>query len=192
MRTDRVCEHGGVTSAQPIFPPLLSCAVDTERHVALAGWDQPWRLFALVDAASLLAAEPGLRDQIAPEDAGGHGEVGGFAAVEQENLPEAGTVEELLAQLAWPAEVDGVALAIERIVVPPEAEKDLPEDPQEATRILAEHPDRADIRLFVAVLRDGEQACLLRQRAHDSDEDVATGTDLAPGLTNALAATLLD
>lgn len=209
-----------MTIAQPIFPPLLTCGIDTERHVALAGWDQPWRLFALVDAEKLLAAEPGLRAQLdsdvsATNDTsdgseasdgsdgsgasdGSHGVApveggaGQYAAVEQEDLPQAHTIEELLAQIAWPPEVDGVALAVERIVVPPEAEADLPQDPEAATALLAQHPDRADVRLLVAVLRSGESACLIRQRAHDADDKVATGSDLAPGLTSALAATLVD
>lgn len=190
-----------MTTEQPIFPPLFTCAIDTERHVALAGWDQPWRLFALVDTEKLLAAEPGLRAHLDSEagspagtqdTASAQGDAGQYAAVEQEDLPEASTLEELLAQIAWPLEVDGVALAVERIVVPPEAEADLPQDAEAATALLAQHPDRADIRLVVAVLRDGEKVCLIRQRAYDADDKVATGTDLAPGLASALAATLVD
>ena len=48
------------------------------------------------------------------------------------------------------------------------------------------------MRLLVAVLRDGTSICLLRQRAHDSDDAVATGRDLAPGLVAALQATFED
>jgi len=44
-----------VTSAfQPIFSPLVTSALETERHVAAAGWDQPPRLFALVRTAGLI------------------------------------------------------------------------------------------------------------------------------------------
>jgi hypothetical protein len=45
------------------------------------------------------------------------------------------------------------------------------------------------VRLLVAVLRGGGSICLLRQRAHDSDDAVATGPDIAPGLVSALTAT---
>ena len=38
------------------------------------------------------------------------------------------------------------------------------------------------MRLLVAVLRDGESICLLRQREHDTDDAVAMGQDIAPGL----------
>lgn len=180
-------QHGGMTSAfQPIFSPLVTSAVETERHVAAAGWDQPPRLFALVRTAGLLEREPHLRSELAK------GEEDGLTAIEQEGLPNTSSLESILARLAWPEEVDGVALAVERLVVPPEAERDLPENPDQAAESLAAHPDRKDVRLLVAVLRGGESACLLRQRDHDTDEKVASGPDIAPGLVQALAATLLD
>jgi hypothetical protein len=176
-----------MTSAfQPIFSPLVTTALETERHVAAAGWDQPPRLFALVRTAGLIEREPHLRAQL------GEGEQDSLTAIEQEDLPDSPSLESVLAQLAWPEEVEGVALAVERLVVPPEAERDLPENPQEAADTLAAHPDRKDVRLLVAVLRDGESACLLRQRDHDTDDKVASGPDIAPGLVQALSATLQD
>ncbi len=171
---------------QPISSPLITSALETERHVAAAGWDQPPRLFALVRTAGLLEREPHLRAQI------GVGQEEALTAIEQEGLPSTSSLETLLAQLAWPQEVDGVALAVERLVVPPEAERDLPEDPERAAEALAAHPDRKDVRLLVAVLRDGESTCLLRQRDHDTDDKVASGPDIAPGLVQALSATLQD
>jgi len=180
-------QHGTVTSPfQPIFSPLVTSAVETERHVAAAGWDQPPRLFALVRTVSLLEREPHLRDRI------GKGDEDGFTAIEQEGLVNTSSLESLLARLAWPQDVDGVALAVERLVVPPEAERDLPDDADQVAEILAAHPDRKDVRLLVAVLRDGESTCLLRQRDHDADDKVASGADIAPGLVSALAATLHD
>ena len=179
--------HGSVTSAfQPIFSPLVTSALETERHVASGGWDQPTRLFALVRTQGLLQREPHLRTQVGVVDEDG------FTAIEQEDLPQGDSLESLLAQLAWPDDVDGVALAVERLVVPPEAERDLPADPDRAAEALAAQPDRKDVRLLVAVLRDGESTCLLRQRDHDSDDKVASGADIAPGLVAALSATLQD
>ena len=136
--------------------------------------------------AGLLEREPHLRDQL------GQGENDALTAIEQEGLPDTASLESILARLAWPEEVDGVALAVERLVVPPEAERDLPDSPEQAAEALAAHPDRKDVRLLVAVLRDGESACLLRQRDHDTDDKVASGPDIAPGLVQALSATLQD
>lgn len=167
----------------PPMSPLLSCAVDTEQHVARAGWDQPPRLFAIARNGDIAAREPSLAPQLAGVDPDA------FSTIEQEGMPPTSSIEEMLGRLAWPDEVDGAALAIERIVVPPEAERDLPEDPEAATQALAAHPARQDVRLLVAVLRDGEGVCLLRQRAYDSDDKVAIGEDIAPGLLEALRAT---
>lgn len=164
---------------------LTDAAADTERHVARLGWDQPPRLFALVRNADLVAREPALARQV-------DGSREGFSAVEQEGMPRTSSLESLLGRIAWPAEVDGVALAVERIVVPPEAERDLPDDPEVAAEALADHPERKDVRLLAAVLRTGEAVCLLRQRDHDRDDAVAVGQDIAPGLVHALRATLED
>lgn len=171
---------------RPVTDPLTLAALDTERHVARDGWDQPVRLFALVPTADLLAAEPQLAASLATHDA----VAGALSAVEQDDLPDADGLEALLGGIAWPAEVVGCALAVERIVVPPAAERDLPNDPAAALRAVAEHPDRADVRLVVAVTRDGAARCLLRQKAHDSDDRVALGEDIAPGLVHALRQTL--
>ena len=183
----RVRHHGLVTqSSRPVADPLSLAALDTERHVATAGWDQNPRLFALVPTADLMQREPHLRAQLQ-----GHDLVeGALSAVEQENLPRTANLESLLGGIAWPDAVVGAALAIERIVVPPEAERDLPMHPDAAVDALAAHPARQDVRLLVAVTRNGESRCLLRQRAHDSDDQVAMGEDIAPGLVHALKATL--
>ncbi|MEP7332451.1 MAG: PPA1309 family protein [Terracoccus sp.] len=173
-------------NSQPVIDPLAIAALDTERHVAAAGWDQPARLFALVRTESLLAREPHLRAQMGPSDLAS----GALTAVEQEGLPTTTSLETLLGRLAWPDEVDGCAFAIERMVLPPEAERDLPTRSQDAVDALAAHPDRKDVRLLVAVLREGTSICLLRQRDHDSDDAVATGPDIAPGIVEALRASL--
>lgn len=143
-------------------------------------------MFALVSNALLAEREPSMSEQLRGA------EPAGFTAVEQEGLPSTSDIESMLARVAWPEDVAGVALAIERIVVPPEAERDLPDDPDGATQALMDHPERQDVRILAAVIRGEEPICLLRQRQHDADENVAVGADIAPGLVHALSATLLD
>src|SRR4051794_18998371 len=102
--------HGPVTdSPQPVTDPLTLAALDTERHVARSGWDQPVRLFALVPTSELLAHEPHLADGMAPHDA----VTGALSAVEQDELPDSEGLEDLLARIAWPEQVAGCAIAVE-------------------------------------------------------------------------------
>lgn len=171
---------------EPVSDPLSIVALETERYVSGAGWDQPTRLFALVPSADLLAREPALASRSGISDLA----PGALSAVEQDELPEHAGLEDLLAQIAWPEAVTGAAIVVERIVLPPDAERELPREDEAALRALARHPAREDIRLVVAVTRAGEHRCLLRQRSHDRDDRVASGPDLAPGLVSALAATL--
>ena len=173
-------------TSRPVADPLSIAALDTERHVAAAGWDQNPRLFALVPTAELLEREPHLRAQMRGSDLA----EGALSAIEQEDLPRTSNLEILLGGIAWPDSVDGAALAVERIVVPPEAERDLPAHTETAVDAQAAHPGRQDVRLLVAVTRDGQSRCLLRQRANDRDDKVALGDEIAPGLVHALKATL--
>lgn len=166
---------------------------ELERHVARAGWDAPLRVFALIRTADALSRDPSLRDQL-PGDlvASAEADADHVTSVEQEGLPEADGIEELLGRIAWPDTVDGAAIVLERIVVPPEAEAGLPADPDAALRRLMEHPAREDVRMAAGVLRSGQAACALRTRRHDDDAAVASGPDLVPGLVEALRATLED
>lgn len=177
-----------------VSDPLLDALVETERHVAAAGWEQPPRLFALVRTSRLLEMEPTLEGTLEVTDDEA------LSSIEQEGLEEAlgagklGTdaaLDTLLASLAWPDEVEGVALAVERLVLPPSAMADLPDDPDALAEAVAAHPERVEVRLFAGVRRGVAGTCLLRQRDHDSDDKVAIGHDIAPDLLAALAATLL-
>lgn len=168
---------------------LDQLTLDLERHTAAAGWDQPTRLFAIVETADLLRREPQLAEQLGivlAEDPGA------LTPVDQGELPPNSTLEELLAGIAWPPEVLGAALTVERLMVPPAAEAGMPQTEAEALEWLAGHPDRQEVRLVVAVLRDGSRSSAIRLRAHDDDTSVLTGADLVPGLGDALAATLAD
>lgn len=164
---------------------------ELEQHVAAAGWDGPMRLFALVRTAGAIERDPGLATTLPTEVvASARADADHLTIVEQEDLAQAATIEELLGPIAWPPTVDGAALVVERVVVPPEAESGLPADGAQAVEWLLRHPQRRDVRLVAGVLRDGTQACAIRTRDHDADDRVAVGPDLVPGLLAALAATL--
>lgn len=187
--------NGGQPAAVPprTATPLDRAVRELERHVARGGWDAPVRVFALIRTGVALGRDPSIAEQLPPDlVASAQADPDHITSVEQEDLPDAGSIEELLAQIAWPATVDGAAITCERMVVPPEVETDLPADPVEAVRYLMDHPARQDVRLAVGVLRDGSTSCALRTRSHDEDFAVGTGADLAPGLVAALHATLAD
>ncbi|MGO1560295.1 MAG: PPA1309 family protein [Actinomycetaceae bacterium] len=170
---------------------VRAAVLDLERHSSRIGWDGPVVVAALVRTADALATDPTIAEAVGVDAVLSGGlDPEHLFSVEQEDLPHHETVEELLAQLAWPEQVVGAAITVERIVVPPEAEADLPTDPAEALAALAAHPDREDVRMAVGVLRTGESWCALRSRSHDDDTMVAGSPDAVPGLVSALAATL--
>ncbi|GAA2034020.1 PPA1309 family protein [Pseudokineococcus marinus] len=178
--------------AAPPVPPLAAlerAALEVERHAAVAGWDAPPRVFALVRTADAVAADPSLADVLPAEVvAEALGDPDHLTSVEQEELPEAEGLEELLGRIGWPPAVAGAAVVVERVVVPPSVE--LPEDPAAALEAVRSHPERQDVRIAVAVLRDGSTGSAVRRRLEDDDLRVVVGEDLVPGLSAALRATL--
>jgi hypothetical protein len=162
---------------------LATAVLEIERHAAESGWDQPARLFALVETARLAASEPQLADSLGEEP---------LTPVEQEGLAAGRALEEQLAGITWPETVLGCAALVERVVLPPDVEAQLPDQPRAAAMFAAEHPDRQEVRIVAAATRTGASYCALRLRAHDDDESVLTGTDLVPGLVRLVRATLED
>ena len=79
-------------------------------------------------------------------------------------------------------------------MLPPSAEAAVPEglNEQKLAKWVAEHPDRQEVRMTVAVLRDGTRESALRLREKDTPTEVLTGRDLVPGLAEALSATFED
>ena len=75
-------------------------------------------------------------------------------------------------------------------MLPPEADADMPTDPEEAAQYAQSHPDRHEVRMVAAATRSGETFCALRLRAHDEDAAVVTGDDLVPGLLELLQVSL--
>jgi len=177
----------------PPHPSVLSRALpatarEVEEFVAAAGWDQQPQLFALVATTTLLARQPDLAGQVNAQAA--------LTPVAQDAFPE-GELDAALAGIEWPDSVAGCALAQEILILPPAAEADLgklPDDPAQARRAAAAHPQRREARLVAAVLRDGVGACVLRLRASSATDqrcdELVEDPQLAPNLLRALLATL--
>ena len=173
------------TSGDPLTSALQAVVGEVEGHVAEAGWDQPPQLFALVPTEQLLRAEP----QLAATMGLVAGDPSSLTPVAQEPFGD-GPLDEQLAGLVFGEEVLGVVLAHEVVVLPPAAEPALT-DVDDPAATAAEHPDRRDVRMVVAVTRGGSSACVLRLRGATPEQDErVTGPDLAPALVAALLATL--
>ncbi|MGP4051459.1 PPA1309 family protein [Streptomyces sp. 2A115] len=168
--------------------PLTRAVLEIDEYVSGLGWDQPARLFALVDTVQLRSQEPGLASRLGlTEDA----PEGTLTPIEQDELPAGSPLDEFLGTIAWPDAVVGCALSVERLMLPPSAEASVPQglDEQRLAKWVAEHPERQEVRMTVAVLRGGQRESALRLREKDSATEVLTGSDLVPGLAEALAAT---
>jgi len=169
-----------------VDPALASAVLEIESHIADTGWDQPSRLYALVETAELVRREPALASAMGLDDSSAEGSL---TPVEQEQLP-ADRFEAELASIAWGPEVTGCAAVVERLVLPPEADDAIPDDPAAAAAYASEHPERHEVRMVVGVTRAGASYCALRLRAHDDDTSVVGGADLVPELIALLGATL--
>lgn len=156
------------TMTAAIPPALEQTARDLDIHVSVDGWDQPTRLFAIADTRSLLEREPSLAAQLSTAP-----DASPWTTIEQDGLPVHSDLDELLGGLGWPESVAGAAVSAERIMVPAQNDG-------------REH----ELRVTMAVLRDGSRCTVLRLREHDSPETVIVGSDLVTGLGDLLLHTL--
>ncbi|WP_249375095.1 PPA1309 family protein [Streptomyces sp. I05A-00742] len=173
--------------------PLTRAVLEIDEYASGLGWDQPARLFALVDTAKLRSQEPALAAQLGLDGTPG-ASAPSYTPIEQDELPAGGALDEFLATIAWPDAVTGCALTVERLMLPPSAEGSVPHgmNEKQLAKWVAKHPERQEVRMTVAVLRDGARESAVRLREKDSPTEVLTGPDLVPGLAEALAATFAD
>jgi len=166
---------------------LVELVREIEKYVAAEGWDQNPRLFALARTSELVRLEPALAAALgaAAEDPES------LTPIEQDPLEHERVLDEVLATTMWPREVAGAALVIERLVLPPSAEKALGDEDRAALeQVASTHPERQEVRMAVVVTRDGGRICALRVRSHDVEDEVLVGENIVPRLADALAATL--
>ncbi|MDH2415225.1 PPA1309 family protein [Nocardioides sp. CER19] len=168
-------------------PALAAAVLELETHASGQGWDRPATLYALVDTGALVAQEPALAALMGLDDASA---AGSMTPVEQEQLTR--PLEEVLPTISWPADVVGCAAVVERLVLPPGVDDEIPDEPAAAEEFARNHPDRQEVRMVVGVTRAGASYCALRLRAHDEPESVVAGDELVPQLVALLRGTLED
>ncbi|WP_248582749.1 PPA1309 family protein [Nocardioides sp. InS609-2] len=179
----------GLNIELPSDPALATAVLEIEVHAATSGWDQKSRLYALVDTRRLVDSEPGLAASMGLDDSA---QDGSFTAIEQDDLPPGQQLERVLEEIVWPPTVVGCAAVVERLVLPPDVDAEIPDDPGEAARFAAEHPLRQEVRIVAGATRAGATYSALRLRAHDDDQSVVDGTELVPGLLQLLLSTFDD
>jgi hypothetical protein len=172
-----------------VDPALASAVLEIESHASGQGWDQPARLFALVETAQLVEREPALATAMGLDESAAQGSL---TPIEQDQLVPERSLEEQLQSISWPAGVQGCAAVVERLVLPPDADAAIPDDATEAEAFARTHPDRQEVRIVAGATRAGSTYCALRLRAHDEDQSVVAGADLVPVLLQLLQATLED
>ncbi|MGH3347678.1 MAG: PPA1309 family protein [Nocardioides sp.] len=187
--SDLPYDLSGPVGELDVDPALAAAVLEIESHVADEGWNQSGRLYALVDTARFVEQEPALAAATGLTDSSA---AGSLTPVEQDQLPPDQALEEVLEQITWPEGVAGCAAVVERLVLPPGADTDLPDDATAAEEFARAHPDRQDVRIVAGATRAGATYCALRLRAHDDAHSVVTGTDLVPALVYLLVATLED
>ena len=163
---------------------LIAALIDLEHYVSAAGWDQPARLFALVETEVLVASEPALAESLDLHDRAD----GSLTAVEQDDFVGTGDVLGDLTQIEWPEAVFGCAISLVRTFLPAAYEADLPEDPEAAAAVVAEHPQRQEIRVVVGTDRSANRHGVARLLSQP--DELLAAANLVPGLAAALAHTL--
>lgn len=162
-----------------------------EKEVAELGWDQSPSLFALVPTKDIFPQLEAEMDgaqakqlRAALSENPQH-----LTAVLQDHLPA--DLMDTLGHLVFGEDVAGVAVAMERFLVSPQADAEAPTDPKEREKFLLAHPSRQDVRIVAAATRDGNTWCASRARSEDSDDMVAQGDNIVPELLEVLKAMLV-
>jgi len=169
---------------------LIAALIELERHIGAGGWDQPPRLFALVNTDSIIDADPELAERLGLRGSADGGHPHALTAVEQDQFRPSEDLLDDLSAIYWPDTVHGCALSLESTFLPPDAEADIPEDPELATQYVSTHADRLELRVVTGVDRAGHTHGVARMR---SEPDELLGSpDMVPGLTEALVRTLAD
>lgn len=168
--------------------PLLRALAEIEDHVRAQGWDQPPRLYSLAPTRDVVARQPALAEQLGVDAEAPP--VHALTPIEQEldDRP----LDDILTTISWPGTVSGCALVVERIVLPPHVEEQMPDDAETAASWAQRHPSRSDVRIVIGVLRDGSRSAVVRVKGHDAPDELIRNDNMSPDISDALAATFTE
>ena len=170
----------------PPMSALKETVLEIERECAKAGWSRGIVLYALVPTADVIESAPEMAAALADKSPTS------LTAIEQEDVELTGTIEDFLGTISWSAEVFGAALVLERVIVNEEPPSEFEGEQSEAALAewVLEHGQ--EVRMVVGVLRDGSQECAMRMRAYDDENAIMGGSELLPGMAEALALTFAE
>lgn len=168
---------------------LTAALIDIEHFVQHDGWDQPVRLFALVETDALIAADPDSAKRLGLQGSADGAPEGALTSIEQDGFNTGEDLGDALAHIMWPDSVAGCAIVVERAFMPAEAEAELPEDADAAAQAVVHDPRHDELRVVAGALRaPSVQHAIARIR---SSNELLGSPTLAPNLTAALADTLV-
>ena len=170
----------------PPMSALQETVLEIERECAKAGWSRGIVLYALVPTADVIESAPEMAAALADKSPTS------LTAIEQEDVELTGTIEDFLGTISWSAEVFGAALVLERVIVNEEPPSEFEGELSEAALAewVVEHGQ--EVRMVVGVLRDGSKECAMRMRAYDDENAIMGGSELLPGMAEALALTFAE
>ena len=175
-------------AAPRVDPALAAAVLEIEAHIAEAGWDQPARLYALVDTADAASRrEPALAAAMGLDDAVGAGVADAGRAGRScppdkplETVLESDHVARRGDRLRRRGRAAGAAAGRRRRRSPTTRPR-----PRSTPR---EHPDRQEVRIVAGATRAGSTYCALRLRAARRRPVGAwAAPDLVPGPPRAAA-----
>lgn len=147
-------------------------------------------LYALVPVAQMLEDLPELEEEtrLALQAAVAMNPDALMASFQREVPPDA-EVADVLAVLAWPAEIKGMAVTFLRDMLPAQAAEEAPEDPAERQAFFQSYPERQSARVTAAVLRDGSNWGVIYPLDAPEGSGAVQAADLIPDLTAQMLAT---
>ncbi len=175
--------------------PLTRAVLEIDEYASGLGWDQPARLFALVNTERLRAEEPGLAGQLGLDQQPDSARGTSFTPVEQDEISADVPLDEFLGTIAWPPlgrRLRGHRGAPDAAAVRGGGGAAGPR--RGGTGPLGRRAPRAQRGADDGggPAGRGESSAALRLREKDSATEVLTGGDLVPGLAEALAATFAE
>ena len=171
-----------------VDPALAAAVLEIEGHVAGTGWDQPARLYSLVETARIVAREPALARAMGLDEAAA---AGSLTPVEQDQLRPDQPLEQVLETITLARRRGRVRRGRRAAGAAARRRRaGRPTTPPRPSASPGSTPGGTRCGSWPGATRAGSTYCALRLREHDDDQSVVAGIDLVPALLQLLRVTL--